>query len=393
MLCFYFIEELFGIQGAKYKDGGIEGNVYRIEIELPRKTHRCPVCGEQTDRVHDYRKQRIKAGAVNGYHAEVCYRKRRYECTGCGKRFYEENSFVGRYQRMTKMLILTVMEMVQGVRSFTEVGRMLGISPQTVMRVYDVKEYGKPKHLPRVLGIDEFRGNTGHEKFQVSITDPENRRLKDVVLKRKETYLDKYFLSYPKEERDKVEFFVSDMYKPYLRIARDLFPNAVHIVDKYHWVRQFFWAFESIRKREQKRLCKAHRLYFKHNKKLLMRRYRTLNDDEQQQVLNILYLSADLGTAYHYKEKLQEILDLDDPKEQKRRLVLFADGLKQSQLPELERCAETYYNWLPGILASFEHPFTNAFTEGNHNKIKVLKRNAYGYRDFSRFRKRILDMA
>ena len=69
------------------------------------------------------------------------------------------------------------------------------------------------------------------------------------------------------------------------------------------------------------------------------------------------------------------------------------DSLKQSQIPALERCADTYYNWLPGILTSFEFPYTNAFTEGNHNKIKVLKRNAFGFRDFQRFRKRILNMS
>ena len=49
-------------------------------------------------------------------------------------------------------------------------------------------------------------------------------------------------------------------------------------------------------------------------------------------------------------------------------------------------------NWLPGILNSFSSAITNGFTEGCNNKIKVLKRNAYGYRNFKRFRNRILHM-
>lgn len=55
-------------------------------------------------------------------------------------------------------------------------------------------------------------------------------------------------------------------------------------------------------------------------------------------------------------------------------------------------CAKTLLNWQTGILNSFDVPYSNGFTEGCNNKIKVLKRNAYGYRNFGRFRNRILHM-
>ena len=64
--------------------------------------------------------------------------------------------------------------------------------------------------------------------------------------------------------------------------------------------------------------------------------------------------------------------------------------MKQSGIYELECCANTYYHWLPGILASLEYPFSNGFTEGCNNKIKVIKRNAYGYSNFDNYRNRIL---
>ena len=61
-----------------------------------------------------------------------------------------------------------------------------------------------------------------------------------------------------------------------------------------------------------------------------------------------------------------------------------------SDIPQLQKCANTMMNWLTGILNSFSSTITNGFTEGCNNKIKVLKRNAYGYRNFNRFRNRIL---
>ncbi len=63
---------------------------------------------------------------------------------------------------------------------------------------------------------------------------------------------------------------------------------------------------------------------------------------------------------------------------------------ESSELPQFEKCAKTIRNWISGILNSFSVPYTNGFTEGCNNKIKVLKRNAYGYKNFVRFRNRIL---
>ncbi len=60
------------------------------------------------------------------------------------------------------------------------------------------------------------------------------------------------------------------------------------------------------------------------------------------------------------------------------------------EIQKLEKCAKTMLNWLSGILNSFSSPITNGFTEGCNNKIKVLNRNAYGYRNFKRFRNHIL---
>ena len=76
MLCFHFIEELLGTQGVKLTGEEFDGKKYVIRMELPRKAQVCPVCGEQTEAVHDYRKQRIKAGETNGYLMELEYRKR-----------------------------------------------------------------------------------------------------------------------------------------------------------------------------------------------------------------------------------------------------------------------------------------------------------------------------
>ena len=74
-------------------------------------------------------------------------------------------------------------------------------------------------------------------------------------------------------------------------------------------------------------------------------------------------------------------------KDKLSKWVLLAEN---SGLKSFGDCAKTMQNWSTGILNSFDCPYTNGFTEGVNNKIKVIKRNAYGYRNFERFRKRIL---
>lgn len=72
--------------------------------------------------------------------------------------------------------------------------------------------------------------------------------------------------------------------------------------------------------------------------------------------------------------------------------MLCIDYAQNSGVTEYTSCADTLINWRIGILNSFDVPYSNGFTEGCNNKIKVLKRNAYGYRNFERFRNRILHM-
>ena len=390
MLYNYFIEEILGAQGIKLKGIEFRESHYLVEIEMPRKAHECPVCGEQTDRIHDYRVQQIKGGQFNGYLVDLKYRKRRYVCSQCRKKFYEGNRFVGRYQRMTRMMLMTVLEMLKRPESFTQIAGKMGLARSTVARIFKYLNREQATELPEVLGIDEFRGNAGGEKFQVILTDPDARKVLDILPKRTENYLLDYFMSFPKEQRDKVRFYVSDMYTPYAEVAKRCFPHAVHIIDRYHWIRQLNWAFENIRKREQKRLGKFHRLYFKRNRQLLLKRYSSLNDDMKQAVRNILSLSEDLRAAYLCKEQLHSLLYEKNTNKRKTSLVQLADNMKQSGIYELECCANTYYRWLPGILASLEYPFSNGFTEGCNNKIKVIKRNAYGYSNFDNYRNRIL---
>ena len=389
MLYTHFTQEVLGLQEIIITK--VESNEKELTIyaELERQTHNCISCGTATDTIHDYRKQVIKDIPAFGKSVIIVLRKRRYRCPHCGKRFFENNSFLPKYHRMTNRLSAYVINKLTDERSFTSVSREVNLSVTTVIRIFDKVSYPKAK-LPAVLSIDEFKGNTREDKYQCILTDPVNKVVLDILPKRYDSYLTNYFKQFPKEERDKVECFVSDMWKTYSKASDTWFVNATQIVDKYHWIRQAIWAFERIRKEEQKRLEPKLRKYFKRSRSLLIKRYDSLQDEEKQQVNIMLYYSVNISRAHWYKETFLKILDSKDSDKSKEALVEWIQNAECCGLEPFEKCAKTRQNWYTGIINSLSSPITNGFTEGCNNKIKVLKRNAYGYKNFRRFRNRIL---
>ena len=389
MLNSYYSEKVLGLQGVKIKKVENTAKEMCIELEMERRPHKCPVCGQQTDRVHDYRKQVVKDMPSFGKTVFLVLRKRRYACS-CGKRFFEDNTFLSRYQRMTRRKIADIITSLGKCRSYTSVSREQGVSVATVLRLFNHVQYSKPKHLPTALGIDEFKGNSGGEKFHCILTDLETGKVIDILKTRYKHDLYDYFKRYPREERAKVRYFVSDMYQTYADVAKTWFPNATYIIDKYHWVRQVSFAFERVRKDVQKKFSKSHRIYFKHSRKLLLKCWKDLTDEQKQQVNVMLYASAELSTAYFWKEQLYQIIHEMPAEKFEESLRSWIEDAYGSDIEPFVKCALTYRHWFSPIVQSVRHKYTNGFTEGCNNKIKVLKRISFGLQNFRRFRSRIL---
>lgn len=131
---------------------------------------------------------------------------------------------------------------------------------------------------------------------------------------------------------------------------------------------------------------------FKHSKRLLIKRAEKLKDYEKERINSMMYISDELRVAYYLKESFYKVLDAPNRAAAKQLMSEWILSAQNSGIPEYLACSNTLVNWQKGILNSFDVPYSNGFTEGCNNKIKVLKRNAYGYRNFERFRKRILHM-
>ncbi len=382
-----FISKLLELEDIILKDFSFTDTEIHLSFSLKRKPTVCPCCGFITEQVHDYRPSTIKDLPVMGKQLLLHYNKRRYHCPACNKHFYEPFHLLPKYCRITTRLAFYSLHMLKNRYSVRNAATFLGISDSTIFRRLKDVRYPKPDRLPAVLSIDEFRGNSGGQKFHAILTDAHNHELFDILPTRSQTDLMLYLNTF--KNKKEIRYLVTDMNRVYKDLAVQYFPNATIVIDKFHVVRYATWALENVRKRVQKQMLPSKRKYFKRSRRLLLSHKENLNEESLLALEVMLSQSNDLAVAYHLKELFFNFMKSPNRSEAVHRLKFFILAAEASNLSEFNACLTMLRNWSEYILNAFDCPYTNGYTEGTNNAIKVIKRNAFGYRNFRNFRNRI----
>ena len=409
----YYI--LLGLDRKVYKVMNIvrERGIIEVELKSKKKKVRCPECNKFTSSVHSKLKP-IKSVYLDscGQKVNLLIHKRRFHCYNCGKIFTEEmnlNTKNGSISNKTKIQIrkdlldynMTMKQIAIKNRVSTRIVR-IELEEATEL----IPDY--QKNLPRVISFDEFKADTKEGKYAFILNDPIHKKVLDVLPSRKKERLIQYFTN--TENRRSVEYIISDMYEPYLLVQQIMFPKAKYVVDKFHYIRYIMNALDQIRIKLQKRYgerSKEYRLLKNKKNVSLLRKYSNEVNwwVEQERYRNghkvrilpgeiiqeILSISDELKRGYQLKELFLDIVHHAPYEDAKRQLRDFIDLCRESKIEEFIEASNTIENWLEYIVNSFiDKRYTNGFTEGTNNKIKVIKRVAFGYTNFKFLRKRIL---
>ncbi|NRN80280.1 hypothetical protein IMAU10142_00397 [Lactobacillus helveticus] len=288
-----------------------------------------------------------------------------------------------------------------------DIAKELGISDWTVRRViFNLDQFFKPNYhwLPRHIAFDDFKsGRFAPSGMSMILMNIENHRTIDIILSRRNRYLRNYFLRYDRAARLAVRTVTVDLYTPYRHLIHELFPHAIIIADHFHVVAQAYRALNKIRVKAMNQAGNGSHQWraLKHFWKLILtpagllkydnywsRRnfgYTQLTDVEVIQ--RLLAFNDDLKQAYRYYQDL--ILAINHRSKDELNHLL---AIKWTQLPQsLQKVQRTLRRHRKEIITSFKYgDYTNGPVEGTNNKIKVIKRAAYGFRNFFNFRARIL---
>jgi transposase len=242
------------------------------------------------------------------------------------------------------------------------------------------------RRCPRVLGIDEHFF-TRRKGFATTLCDLGNHKIYDVVLGRSELSLEAYF--HRLEGKSEVRVVCMDLATNYRSLVRSQFPNAQIVADRFHVIRiinhHFLNCWRDIDPAGSK------------NRGLLslMRRHRhNLRPEQQLRLATYLQARPALELIYRFKQRLCYLL-LKKHRTRKQcqslipRLLRAIYELRQAGLTQLVQLGQTLSSWSPEIAAMWRFTRNNGITEGFHNKMELINRQAYGFRNFENYRLRV----
>jgi len=236
---------------------------------------------------------------------------------------------------------------------------------------------------PRAIGIDEISIRKGHN-YRVIVSDLDRGRPIWVGGEgRKEADIDLFFKALGEKKSAHIKLAAMDMWKPFRNSVLKNAPNARIIFDKFHIMRHLSKALDQVRRSEYKRLSGKDRSYIKGQRYTLLSRRENLSLDGRCALKKLLQANRRLNTAYVLKEAFGQLWDYRTERGARAFFERWKNSLKWQRLEPYRKFAKMIESHWEGI-ASYCHPENKVslgLVEGVNNKIRVLQRRAYGYRD------------
>jgi len=361
-----------------------------IRCEKKRIHEYCPRCATPSDATYDSRKVRVKDAPIRGTHISLEIKKRRLWCRPCRKPFTEPVAGVKKGRRHTERYARSLLWACENFSDLSQVRRAYRCSASFLYKIYYERlelKVGAQVNYPwmKTVGIDEHafkRGKFGQTEFVTMIVDYDHKRVRELVEGKTSAALSEQLKTIP--GRENVERVVLDLCDPFKNFAREYFPGAKIVADKFHVLRLLTPAL--LRKRKEVAGTRADL----RAKKLLLMSGKKLGYFERQALLDFLYKYPDLFELYTWKEKIHRFYRIRGYHNAAVAMRKLIDQMAWSNLKEIRTLRKTFMKWREEILNYFLTGLTNARTEGFNNKAKVVKRRAYGYKSFRNYRLKVL---
>lgn len=387
---FSFYEHLLAIENLKIE--GVETkkkdlHIYcKIEIS---KAQECPSCREQVfTKTPKYFRQ-IRDLDISGRKVFLHLKVHQFLCE-CGRTFSEAFDFVSSGKSYTKRQAKWIFEM-SAKQSHTQVGALIDMNHKTVERIcYEQIEFRQVDWSKiKRIGIDEFAFKKGHKDFIVILVNLDTNEIIDLLQFRDKAFLRTYFKGLGEEICERVTDFCSDMWGPFQDLAKELFPNALVHIDRFHWTVHLNKVIDELRK--ELRRNNKDEVTFKKLKWKLIKRPENLNSEEKKQLDIAFNISPELEDIYQMKNTFQAIFDTDFSYEfAVKNIDKWIEHATILNNKHLTKFVELFERHRTNILNYFVNRITSAAVEGKNNLLRTIKRYTFNMSNFLNFKRRVL---
>lgn len=390
----------FVIAAVTREPGGTASGAPQITIELataPNAKRYCSRCGHAALQVHEVTVRRVRELPILDAETWLLVPQARVLCATCGPTV-EALPWLDRYARMTKRFAESVARLAQ-VLPVKQVAEWFGLSWDTVQAIdrAALERRLGPIDLSAVrqIAIDEFAIQKGH-RYATVVVEPQTRRVLWVGRGRRREDLRPFFQLLGPAGCAALEAAVMDMSEAYEQETRAHCPQATIVYDLFHVVAKYSReVVDRVRVDETNRIARAagptdrptraRRRVIKGTRWLLLRNASNLTRAERVRLQDLLAANRHLWVVYVLKDALKELWRYKYAGAAARAWADWYGWAVRSRIPALVAFAQNLKRKLPGILAHCRYPLHTGLLEGINNKIKVLKRMAYGFRDDAYF--------
>jgi transposase len=389
-----FLYHAFGLHGYEYvHQQFVKGSIH-FRIRPKAKQVRCSRCKSYRVIHRGMSERRLRTLPIGFKPVWLLVEVPRVECLVCGclRRIHLDIATPRRwYTRAFERFALGLTKLM----TLKDVSRLAGIGWDCVKDIFKRHLERHFTHPPlgklRYIAIDEISVKKGH-KYLTLVMDLQSGAVVFVGDGKGAEALEPFWKALRKA-RAKIQAVATDMSAAYIGAVLENLPGVPLVFDHFHVVKLMNEVLTEVRRGLYHELRDAMRLkVLKGSRWILLKNPENLcpERDEAKRLQEALRLNEPLAAAYYMKEDLRQIWSQESKVEAKAALDTWISRALASGIGPLMRIGKTLAVHKYGILNWYDHPISSGPMEGMNNKIKVMKRMAYGYRDMEFFKLRIL---
>ena len=386
------IEQLLDLPRVRIK--GIEQREEEILIwvYIPDAQHVCPKCGMILTKVSEITEMKVRDLSIFGKTCYLIIQKGRLHCP-CSFRGYEGIDFVDQYQRQTERFTEFLFKLCDRM-TIMDASALLQVNWK---RAYTtdrevLKKLEKTTPLPgmSVIGVDEISFEKYHKYFTIVYDIADSNGVLFLAKDRKEGSLTLFFKELTNEQRQSIKVVCMDFWDPFVKSVKQNIPDATIVFDRYHLKKHLNDCMDELRRSLVRQADKQQKAVIKNKRWVLLKNRSNHTVKDQASLQEVKKLNMPLYEGYLLKEEFDDFFAC----ETKQKGITFIKNWYKKIPDEIKQYFQPFYNmlirYLEGIVSYLVYRYTNAKAEGINNKIKVLKRMAYGYRSEEYFKLKIL---
>jgi len=384
----------FGLSQYKCLRTEFKGGDTIFHIAKKPAKQRCVDCGSRKVIQKGKKIRILRTLPIGRKTVFLAVHRQRLECKNCGAIKFESLDIALPKKHWTIALGRYVIELLRRC-TVKDVAELLGMSWNTIKEIHSLylrKKFERQKLTNlknlRYLGVDEIAVKKGHRYMTIAV----NLETGDVVWvsEGRDKLALEPFIKKLKKLKIPIKAITMDMWQPYINAVKEHYSEDVIIFDKFHIISACNKMLDDLRIAAAREAERADIKVYKGIRYLLLEGSEKIKGKKSRAKLDeLLRLNTPLSKAYILKEELRRLWDCTSQEEAIEKWNQWLLTAGESAVNPIIKFAKTIVKHFFGIVNYFNHRITNAKVEGINNKIKTMKRQAYGFRDMEYFKLRI----